>query len=317
MHATATSRTADFVTTGLDDRSLRRLGASGVLVRVVRGVYLPSPVWEALSERERSVTRIVAVVERLTTKVTVSHWSAAAIWGFPVPDAWPRDVQVIDEKRATSNRIATLHRRPGRATGDEHVRWNDLWVTSPARTAVDLALISPFDVAVLVFDHVLASTGGDKSDLHAILLRSPSARRIRSATAALEFADGSSASPGESFSRVSMASRGLPAPELQKAFSDAQGLIGVVDFWWPLVGVVGEFDGAWKYSDPRFRQGRSAAGVVVDEKRREARLRAHPDVRDVVRWDYAVARDPDELARRLWAAGVPRLNPRLRPPRWS
>ncbi|AMM21277.1 hypothetical protein AX769_15485 [Frondihabitans sp. PAMC 28766] len=121
----------------------------------------------------------------------------------------------------------------------------------------------------------------------------------------MAFASEKAEYPGESFSRIGMAARGFPAPVLQQLFRDSQGKM-FADFWWPDFGIAGEFDGDWKYSDERFLRGRTAAQAVADEKRRQNRLEAQPEVRRVVRWDYAVARNPDELARRLLAGGLPR-----------
>ncbi len=310
-------RSSDFIAAGLDDRSLRRLRERGRLARVVPGAYVDADLWGRLSDRERYVTRVHSTVSRLQGPVAISHWSAAAVWGFPVPDAWPESVQVVDPRRASSNSIPTLHRRPGILPPDEVVDWEGLLVTTPSRTAADLALVSGFADAVVVFDHCLFTGVLDPAIVRGLFDRRRTARRRRSALAALDFSRAGAASPGESFSRVALASRGFPEPVLQAPFADHRGPIGLVDFWWPERGIVGEFDGDVKYTDPRYTRGRTAAEVVTEEKRRQARLRAVPGVRDVVRWDYSVARDPDELARRLLAAGLPRLNPRARLPRWS
>lgn len=179
-------------------------------------------------------------------------------------------------------------------------------MTSAARTAADLALAAPFAHAVLVLDHGLHDELFTKGEIAEQLARRPGARRRRSAARALDFADGRAQYPGESFSRVGMAERGVLAPSLQEPFTVGRRTIGIVDFWWESVGVAGEFDGDWKYSDERFLRGRSPAEAIRDEKRRQARLELDPRVRRVVRWDYSVARDPTELARRLFAAGVPR-----------
>jgi hypothetical protein len=274
--------------------------------RVVPGAYVNAHSWSGLSARERYVARVHAVVSRLTGFVAASHWSAAAIWGFPVPSDWPRDVQIIDPRRGKSNRIATLHRRPGELLPGDTAAWEGITVTTPARTAADLALISSFDEAVMVFDHGLRVAAFTKAEVSVHLDRRPTARRRTSARAALDFASPQAEWPGESFSRAGMMMSGLQDPALQHPLSDSGGLIGYVDFAWLDVGVIGEFDGQWKYTDPRYMRGRTAAEVIRDEKRRHARLEAHPEVERIVRWDYPVARDPDELARRLLAAGVPR-----------
>jgi hypothetical protein len=91
---------------------------------------------------------------------------------------------------------------------------------------------------------------------------------------------------------------------LQQPFYDAGGLIGYVDFWWPEFGIVGEFDGHGKYLRDEFTRGRTTAEVVLDEKRRENRLRALGLT--VARWEWADAFAPRMLERILSQAGLPR-----------
>jgi hypothetical protein len=307
-------RSADFQRGGLDDRALRRSAQRGVLTRVAPGAYVATSTWARLTRREQYVARIHARLERLEGPVAASHWSAAAIWGFPVPSSWPREVQITDPRRASSNTTASLHRRPGVLKEADVVGWEGVFVTAAARTAADICLTAPFDEAVIVLDHGLRTELMTSAEVDEYVSRRPTARRRVAAAAAVEFASPLAEWPGESFSRVAMAQRGFAPPILQQPFFDARGKIGHVDFWWPTEGIVGEFDGDWKYTDPRFMRGRTAAEVVRDEKRRQSRLEAHPLVRRVVRWGYAVARNAEELARRLLAAGVPRLNPRGRRP---
>lgn len=282
------------------------------MTRVVPGAYIRTSTWVGLTPRDRYVTRVHAVASGLSGPIAISHWSAAAVWGLPVPDDWPRAIQITDPRRRSSTTRSSLHRRPGVLTRDDVTAWEGAWITTASRTAADIALISPFDEAVMAFDHGLRMELFTKAEVAVHLARRPDARRARSALAALEFATAAAQWPGESFSRVGMAARGIATPVLQKPYFDDRGKIGDADFSWEQARRVGEFDGQWKYTDPRFMRGRTAAEVIRDEKRRQARLEAHPDIDVVVRWDYTVARDPDELARRLLAAGVPRASKRER-----
>lgn len=127
------------------------------------------------------------------------------------------------------------------------------------------------------------------------------AARGRVATV-LDFADGDAESPGESLSRVRILVMGFPAPELQRCFTDARGTIGRADFYWPGVRLVGEFDGAVKYSKPEFLRGRTPSQVVIDEKLREDRLRALG--LGVVRWTWNDLRARGALREVLISAGL-------------
>jgi hypothetical protein len=124
------------------------------------------------------------------------------------------------------------------------------------------------------------------------------------ASRVLDFASGRSSSPGESLSRVNIHLLGFRPPELQVPFSDDDGFIGYVDFYWPELDLIGEFDGEAKYRDPRYLRGRSAQQAVIDEKYREDRLRRL--CRAFARWDWTVARNRDLLAARLSPHGLVR-----------
>ncbi|RKR73647.1 hypothetical protein [Frondihabitans australicus] len=302
-------RSTDLVHAGFDDRDVRDRAARGQLARVTRGSYLPSEDWRSLDARQKYVSLIHAVVSGFERQCAVSHWSAAAVWGLPVPDEWPRHVEVIDPARSTAQLASRIRRRPGTLRRADVLPRESTWITSAARTATDIALTGPFEEAVLVFDHGLRLGLFTTSDIERELAGRPGARRSRSAASALGFADGAAEYAGESFSRCGMAARGLLMPTLQEESRRGWRLIAKADFWWESSGIVGEFDGDWKYSDPRWLRGRTPAEAIADEKRRQNELAAHPRVRTIVRWDYAVARNPDELARRLLAAGVPRVRP--------
>jgi hypothetical protein len=119
----------------------------------------------------------------------------------------------------------------------------------------------------------------------------------------LDFAAEESDSVLESVSRVHMQLIGAPAPVLQQKFTDYQGLIGFSEFYWPDYSLVGEADGHVKYLDPSYRHGRTLDQVILAEKERADRLRAL-GLR-VARWDWATARNPEALRRRLAAEGLP------------
>jgi hypothetical protein len=189
-------------------------------------------------------------------------------------------------------------------------RIDGIAVTPLARTVVDVARTETFTNAVTVADAVLAGirigprlVRADRNDLTCQLDSVGIARGTRAARLALDFASPKAESPGESVSRVSIARARLPAPLLQQRFSDREGSM-FVDFWWPDIGVIGEFDGVGKYLREPWTGGRSAAEVVIDEKVREDRLRQQRGVSTVVRWGWDVALSVSRLEALLRRAGV-------------
>ncbi|MFT4235948.1 MAG: hypothetical protein QM607_13265, partial [Microbacterium sp.] len=99
---------------------------------------------------------------------------------------------------------------------------------------------------------------------------------------------------------------GFPMPQLQQEFRVRNGRVERVDFWWQLYRIIGECDGAIKYSgafgDP--------SQVIMDEKQREAVLRQASD--GFARWVWADFTPPERLRDILLAAGLPRLFPERR-----
>lgn len=101
---------------------------------------------------------------------------------------------------------------------------------------------------------------------------------------------------------------GFEPPILQHAIHDGDGLVGYADFCWKQAKVVGEFDGVEKYVKPELLKGRTASQAVLEEKKRENRIRANGF--NVVRWDWADLIEPGKLEQMLAAAGVPRRRAR-------
>lgn len=293
-----------------DPSARRRLSDAarrGALRRLTAGRYVLAEAADSASDRELHRARIDAVLPGVAAHVVVSHESAVVLHGLPWVGPLPEVVVVSDPHLQTGHRRAHVQKVGAAGRCLDAVVIDGHAVTSLVVTAVDVALRSPFRAAVVVLDAVLAR-GIERDVLMAELRsRTPRPRAVTRAHRAIEFADGASGSPGESVARVRMAQDGFPPPVLQQEFHDGLGFVARVDFWFPAVGVVVEFDGLAKYRDRAMRGGRSPGQVVVDEKLREDRLRAVPDVRTVVRLTWRDVDDGGSAPQRLDAAGVPRV----------
>lgn len=277
-----------------DDEVLRMLRA-GDLTPVRRGSYVCGALPDDAGTRHALLVR--AEVEHLADGVVLSHASAAVLHGLPV---WAIPLRRVHATRArrTGGRSGTrVHVHAAPLDYHEIDVVDGLPVTSVARTVVDLARTVPFEQAVAVADAALHDGLVDRESLAAALARSagwlgsPDARRV------VAFADGRSASVGESRSRVAILRAGLPAPVLQWEVIGRSGRwIGRVDFGWPELRTVGEFDGVAKYGR-LLRPGQSAGDAVYAEKLREDELRAE-DL-GVVRWGWPALRDFGTTADRL------------------
>ncbi|MCC2334641.1 hypothetical protein [Cellulomonas wangsupingiae] len=273
---------------------MQRRAASGQVVRVRRGTYVGADEWQGLDERAREVVRVRAVHAAAARAPVFSHWSAAAVLGLPVIGRRDAGVHVVRAPAGGGRSHGDVVRHAAR--GDVAVAVRDgITVTSAARTVVDLARVGGVVAGVVAGDAAVRHGWASLDELRREVERGGTGRGVRAARAAVDLVDGRSESPGESLSRVRMAQWGLPAPVLQHEVRARHGFVGWVDFWWPELGVAGEFDGRVKY-------GTDAADVLWEEKLREDRLRASG--LGVARWTWSDAWAGDPMVARLRTAGV-------------
>jgi predicted transcriptional regulator of viral defense system len=289
---------------GYRDDELRRLLRSGALSSVGRGAYVAGAPPD--SRRDRHILRIRAELAHLSDGAVVSHASAAALHGLPTWAIPLERVQVTRRRRSGGRTNGEVHLRTAPLDANEVTEVAGLPVTSVPRTVVDLARTLPFEVAVAVADAALHAVHEEPdllSERYAALADavarvagwpgSPAARRV------VAFADHRSASVGESRSRVAIQRAGLPTPVLQWPVHGRNGLwIADVDFGWPGMRTVGEFDGKIKYGR-LLRPGQSAGDAVYAEKVREDALRA--ENLGVVRWGWDAFADFAPIAARIHA----------------
>lgn len=268
-----------------DASELRRAAARDDLHRIRNGTFVDAAVWARVGDRMKHRALVVAAMaSRRSNSLVVADRSAAALHGLPWIGGYGDTVTLLDRNRDRGH-IAHGVRRigaRGRDVGSSIIE--GIPVTDLRSTAVDIALRHHPIRAIVVLDDVLRRGIERESLLDELVGRGD--RRARKAEHLIALADGSAESPGESVTRWAADVLGAPRPETQREFTDALGLIGRVDLWFPDQRFVLEFDGHAKYSDETIRNGRSAADVVIDEKRREDRLRAHGDIDGVGRTEW-------------------------------
>lgn len=257
------------------ERRLPRAHDRGELVRLRRGVYLPKKSWEVLDRDERYRAEVTASARTVREGTRFSHDSAAVLWRLPSLGPWSAKSHVLGERAGggRSSRLITRHGIGGDPAG---VVIDGVPVTSLLRTLVDSAMTASFLRSVGMIDDALRPpTSGDfrfgvTPPTHAEVVDAMAARAgcrgaVRGA-AAVTFASGLSGSLGESLSRGQFHHLGCEAPELQVAFYDDQGFIGFVDFWWPRLRLIGEFDGRVKYRGESYLRGRLPEEVVCPKR---------------------------------------------------
>lgn len=298
---------------GLTPKQLAARCSSGALVRIRHGVYVDGPSWRTLEEWEKYRLRVSAAAETFVAPTVFSRHSAASVWGIPTI-GYRRPVYAVADKNDGGRSRAGVQRHFAAAAGLEIEERDGLLVTGRIRTVLDLAAFTPFAQAVVPVDHVLTADPArglpalPKEALLAGIDGNYSAAAAHRIDAVVEFADARSRSAGESYGRALMWAAGFEAPTLQKEIRDSSGRVGFSDYFWEAARIVGEFDGVVKYMKPEYLQGRTPSQAVVDEKRREDRMRAAGF--SVVRWVWQDLMAPLQLERALAAAGVPRRRAR-------
>ena len=142
-------------------------------------------------------------------------------------------------------------------------------VTTPARTAVDLARKGPALSAMVVLDGA-RRLGVQRDELEQVLEDCRGWPGVQQARLWVGFADGRAESALESVGRWRMHEAELPPPDLQVVVSDQDGPIGRTDFLWAAYRTIGEADGLGKY---RAADGTADFSALRAEKLREDRLR--------------------------------------------
>jgi hypothetical protein len=281
---------ADLVAAGFDDAELRRARRAGGLWRPRRGRYRTVPPPD--EPMERHAATVLAAVPALAAEAVVSHVSAAALHGLPSWRTPLGRVHVSRHRRGGGRIDPLLHVHPTRFEPDELREVGGCRVTSVPRTIADCLRTLPVEEGLVIVDAALHGRLVVKGEVAEVLDRWPRRHGNARARRVLAFAAAGAESPGESRSRSAIHRAGLPAPVLQW---EVEG-VGRVDFAWPRLRTVGEFDGLVKYG--RFlRPGQDAADAVVEEKLREDALRA--ELLGVVRWIWREIDGFDPVARWL------------------
>lgn len=282
---------------GVTDEELRRSRRRGDLAAIRPGAYV-TPADPRLRRPEaRHALLVAATVPRVAPDAVVSHASAAVMWGLPTWNTALDRVHTTRARRSGGLRTSCLHSHTAPLDPDE-VRWIDgIAVTSATRAVLDVARTEGFEQAVVAADAAMHRHLVTRAGLLAGLERMPRWPGLPAARRVVAFADPRPESPGESRSRVAMARLGLPVPVLQWKVVRADGVsLGTVDFAWPGLGRVGEFDGYVKYGR-LLRPGQVPADVVFEEKRREDAIRA--ESLGMARWTWAEIDTFAEVAKRL------------------
>jgi hypothetical protein len=174
--------------------------------------------------------------------------SASALHGAKWVDA-SRPAEIVYDNRHAPASIRTWS---DCIEDDEATVIDGMKVTTPARTAVDLACRYPIGEAVAMIDALARATRLKLADVELLAERYKGRRGIRRARIALPFVDPGAESPRETWLRLLLIRAGFPAPQTQIPLYDEYGaLVAVFDMGWENIKLAVDYEGDHHWASRR------------------------------------------------------------------
>lgn len=264
----------DAIAAGYDDNALARYVRAGVITRLRQGAYVECARWAGLDQAGRHDTLSRAVLQQYDDSVALSHDSAVVRLEGPTYGLELGDVHLTHLPITTGRRnVAGIVHHEGSIRVLDVTRKDNDWLTSPARTVLDVAMLRGVEVGIVVADDFLRRGLTSKEELWQVyecVKDWPGALILR---LVIERSDGRAESVGESLGRELFRRHRVPMPVPQfEVFRPNGSLAGRTDWAWPKYKCLGEFDGKEKYLRLR-RPGESLTDTILREKKREDLLR--------------------------------------------
>ncbi len=256
---------------GMTDKALHRLVRSGVLIRLRQGVYAISSIYLAADPAARHLMLCRGVMRMYDDHVALSHTSASLAQGGPDWGLDLGDVHLTHLEGGGRKLARIVHHHGGCRVGDLR-RQGGYWLTAPGRTVLDVAAIAGAEVGLVQANHFLHRELTSLPELTSIAASGSHWPHSLPHHLVLHLADPRVESVGESRCLYMFSSQGLPRPVIQWEIVLPNGEVARVDFAWPGLKVIVEFDGAEKYHRYR-RPGETIEQMVMREKRREDLVR--------------------------------------------
>lgn len=140
----------------------------------------------------------------------------------------------------------------GTVSEDERQVIDGVAVTTPVRTALDMACRYPTEQAVAGIDALARATGLKRTDLNALAQCCTGRRGARAARQVLRLVDPGAESPRETWLRLLLIRAGFPVPATQIAVRNEYGVVvAVIDMGWEGLKIAAEYDGEHHWADRR------------------------------------------------------------------
>jgi hypothetical protein len=170
----------------------------------------------------------------------VAGQSAAAIHGAKWVDVH-RPAEVLWTNRRPP---VGIHVWSDQIADDEVEVIGGIAVTTPARTALDIACRYPLGEAVAAIDALARATHLKMADVELLAERYRGRRGIRKARTVLDLVDPGAESPKETWLRLLVIRNGFPRPKTQIPVYDGNGLlVAVLDMGWEHIKLAFDYEG--------------------------------------------------------------------------
>ncbi|MGV0783796.1 hypothetical protein [Mycolicibacterium sp. XJ775] len=224
--------------------------ASGALTRHelrTRFRAIHRDIYVARDARPTALLRARACWLRSRGHGVLAGYSASAFHGSRWIDASLPAYVIDNNNRRPTRGIVTW---ADTIDDDEICSIGDIRLTTPVRTAVDLACKFPEDTAVAAIDALARATRLNVADIELAIERHAGRKGIKQARAIVALVDPGAESPQETWLRLLVIRAGWPRPQTQYPICNEYGaLIGEVDLAWPEVRIALEYEGV-HHSDP-------------------------------------------------------------------
>ncbi|OMC38825.1 hypothetical protein A5740_01845 [Mycobacterium sp. GA-1841] len=193
-----------------------------------------------------AVLRAKAAWLRSRRRGVLAGYSASALHGARwIDPALPANI--LDTNRRSTRGVVAW---ADTIEDDEICRVGDLRLTTPARTALDLACRLPEDTAVPAIDALARAARLKDADIYLAAQRHAGRKGIKQARTTIALVDPGAESPQETWLPLLVVRAGYPPPRTQHPIYNEYGaLIGEVDLGWPELKIAMEYEGQ-HHTDP-------------------------------------------------------------------
>lgn len=212
-----------------------------------RFVALHHDVYVAVGTQLTAQSRALAAWLWSRRRAVVAGYSASALHGAKWVD--PRaPAHLLYDYRRPPDGVRTWS---DRVNGDEVTLIAGMPVTTPARTALDLACRFPVGTAVAAIDALARATDLKMIDVEMLAERYRGRRGIRRARTSLALVDSGAESPRETWLRLLLVEAGFPRPQTQIPVHNHGALIACLDMGWQDIQLAVEYEGDHHRTDRR------------------------------------------------------------------